>query len=130
MSNAMERIKNKIRNSSGASVHTQLIDTSGADAEPKAESYVNVYENENKHVSEHAIENVNVNANAAVDHAASQGGPQKREKRKKFEELYKRDTFWIRNELKEKLDAYCQGERGEKTRIVNEALKDYLEKLP
>jgi len=115
VSNAMERIKNKIRNANGASVHSQLIDT------------------ENVNVVADGNENVNVNVTTNVlppkPMPDAKTGPAKREKRKKFEELYKRDTFWIQNELKERLDAYCKGERGEKTRIVNEALKAYMEKL-
>ncbi len=123
MSNAMERIKNKIRNANGSSVHSQLIDTSANDGEGNANGNVIADINENV--------NVNVNANAfQADHATNAGkGPAKREKRKKFEELYKRDTFWIQNELKDRLDAYCKGERGEKTRVINEALKEYMEKL-
>jgi len=115
VSNAMERIKSKIRNASGASVHSQLIDTNLAVGDNGKHSNVNVDENKN----------VNVVGSAA----ATQSMPAKREKRKKFEELYKRDTFWIRNDLKERLDEYCSGERGEKTRIINEALQAYMEKM-
>jgi len=48
-------------------------------------------------------------------------------KKKKFEELYRRDTVWIENELKKRLDsAGAEGGRGEKTRILNEALRVYF----
>ena len=119
MSNAMERIKNKIRNSNGSSVHSQLIDTEN----------VNVAEDINEYVNVNVDASVNVNEGRVDSPADARTGPAKREKRKKFEELYKRDTFWIQNELKDRLDAYCKGERGEKTRIVNEALKAYMEKM-
>ncbi|OBA07237.1 hypothetical protein A9P44_10215 [Paenibacillus polymyxa] len=48
-------------------------------------------------------------------------------KKKKFEELHQRDTVWIENELKKRLDrAGAEGGRGEKTRILNEALRVYF----
>ncbi|NRF94500.1 hypothetical protein HQN89_26690 [Paenibacillus frigoriresistens] len=52
----------------------------------------------------------------------------KREKKKKFEELYSRDTVWFKNEIKEKIAEASEGERGEKTRIINEALEEYFKK--
>ncbi|MNI46799.1 hypothetical protein D3C73_1012810 [compost metagenome] len=53
-------------------------------------------------------------------------GPVKREKKKKFEELYTRSTIWIENDILKKIEQTAAGERGEKTRIVNDALKMYL----
>lgn len=48
-------------------------------------------------------------------------------KRKKFEELHTRDTVWIENDLKKKLDHQsAENGRGEKTRIINEALRRYF----
>lgn len=48
-------------------------------------------------------------------------------KRKKFEELHTRDTVWIENDLKKKLDNQsAENGRGEKTRIINEALRNYF----
>ena len=85
MSKKMDELKNKIRSTSGSSVHPELIDTSHED-KPKP-------------------------------------------KKKKFEEMYKRDTFWIENELKKKIDNQsAENGRGEKTRIINEALKLYFNK--
>lgn len=46
-------------------------------------------------------------------------------KKPKFEDTHKRDTVWIRNDLKEILDDNCV-DRGDKTRIINEALEQYL----
>lgn len=57
---------------------------------------------------------------------SNQTKPQK----KKFEDLYRRDTFWLKNELKDKLDQHSiNGGRGEKTRIINEALELYFKRL-
>ncbi|WP_433947025.1 hypothetical protein [Paenibacillus sp. SN-8-1] len=54
----------------------------------------------------------------------------RRAKKKKFEELYRRDTVWIKNELKDRLDELSfEGGRGEKTRIVNEAFELYFKNL-
>lgn len=47
--------------------------------------------------------------------------------RKKFEELYRRDTIWLKNEVKDQLDLLSKdGGRGEKTRIINAALESYF----
>lgn len=48
-------------------------------------------------------------------------------RKKKFEEMHRRDTVWIENELKDKLDNQSsEYGRGEKTRIINEALRLYF----
>lgn len=53
--------------------------------------------------------------------------PKPKPKKMKFEELHKRDTVWIENELKHRLDTDSnEGGRGEKTRIINEALRQYF----
>ena len=47
-----------------------------------------------------------------------------------FENLYKRQTFYIHKDLIEKLNqATAKAPKGEKTRILNEALEQYLENL-
>lgn len=55
--------------------------------------------------------------------------PPNKQKKKKFEDTHSRDTFWLKNEIKEQLDGLCKGERGEKTRIINEALTMYFEQM-
>lgn len=129
MSSALERIKNKVRNSQSGSLHAQLIDTTATD------SKVNVNVNENVKVDGNETVYVNVDTENAINQqepsspTQQAGAVSRRPKRKKFEELHKRDTFWIRNDLKQKLDELCVGERGEKTRMINEALDAYLEKM-
>jgi hypothetical protein len=78
-------------------VHNQLIDTN------------NDYVNDDVNINELSIKTT------------------MKSKRQKFEERYRRDTFWIRNDLKEKLNAQCEGEKGEKTRIINEAIEMYFD---
>lgn len=52
----------------------------------------------------------------------------KRKRKPKFDETHTRDTFWVRNDLKKILDETCLDVgRGEKTRIINEALEKYFE---
>lgn len=81
----MDELKNKIRSTSGSSVHPELIDTS------------------------------------------QEGKPKANPKKKKFEETHTRDTVWIENALKERLDSQsAENGRGEKTRIINEALRLYF----
>ncbi|WP_411830931.1 MULTISPECIES: hypothetical protein [Paenibacillus] len=53
--------------------------------------------------------------------------PKPNPKKKKFEETHTRDTVWIENDLKTKLDSQSvENGRGEKTRIINEALRLYF----
>lgn len=134
MSSALERIKNKVRNAQSGSVHAQLIDAASGESGQAAEADKNVNVNENVKVDGNTSVNVNVSGDettsTTMEPVLQQTVSSKRRpKRMKFEELHKRDTFWIRNDLKQKLDELCVGEKGEKTRIVNEALKAYLEKL-
>ena len=49
-------------------------------------------------------------------------------KKKKWEDNYKRATFYIQNDVMEELEYAAGNEKGEKTRIINEALQDWLEK--
>ncbi|WP_173918931.1 hypothetical protein [Halobacillus sp. Marseille-Q1614] len=48
------------------------------------------------------------------------------QKKKKFEDKYKRATFYIENDIIKQLDSQAGKEKGEKTRIVNEALRQFL----
>lgn len=112
MSSKIQSIKDRVKNSTGSSLHGQLIDTSIIDEDKKANSNPNNSENVNVNVSE-------------PQHNLIQP---KKEKKKKFEELHTRDTFWIKNELAELLKIECDGERGEKTRLINEALELYFKK--
>jgi len=47
----------------------------------------------------------------------------------KFEEKYTRATFYIENDLLKELDKEARDEKGEKTRIVNEAIRKYLKEM-
>lgn len=67
--------------------------------------------------------NVNVNENVYVDVNVNIDKP----KRKRFEETHSRQTYYIENDLIEKLNQQAGSEKGEKTRIVNEAIRWYLE---
>jgi hypothetical protein len=51
-----------------------------------------------------------------------------KKKKPKFEDTYSKDNFWVRNDLHKALNEICT-ERGDKTRIINEALQDYFVKL-
>lgn len=52
------------------------------------------------------------------------------QKKMSFNELHSRDTVYLENEIKERLDQLSnEGGKGTKTRIVNEALKQYLKNL-
>lgn len=51
-----------------------------------------------------------------------------KKKKKKFEDQHSKQTYWIRNDVLEALNKIAR-ERGEKTRIINNALIDYIKKL-
>lgn len=51
-----------------------------------------------------------------------------KKKKKKFEDQHSKQTYWIRNDVLEALNKIAR-ERGEKTRIINSALIDYIKKL-
>lgn len=120
MSNKLDQIKNKIRAASGPSVHSQLIDTNVVEEEKQAKIKVNVNDDVNVNVVKTFVQSTD---------GSSSKAPLGKIKKQKFEERYKRDTFWIRNDLKEKLDSFCEGEKGEKTRVINEALESYFNKM-
>jgi hypothetical protein len=121
----MDAIKQKIKQSGASSVHAQLIDSTIIEddrkenakpaPEPAAEPvYVNVNDDVNVHV------NVDEKPPADVE-------PPK-ERRPKFEDNHTRQTVWIRKDLVEQIEKETVGERGEKARIFNEALEQYLRK--
>lgn len=97
MSNMKDLIKNKMRTSK-ESAHAQLIDVT-------TENNIDV--------------NVDVNTNVNIFKPAS--------KKKKFEDTHTRQTFYIENELLKKLSKFAGREKGEKTRIINEALRSYMD---
>lgn len=49
-------------------------------------------------------------------------------KKKKWEDDYRRGTFYIRNDLLDELNFRAGTEKGEKTRIINVALQEYFQK--
>jgi uncharacterized protein (DUF4415 family) len=65
-------------------------------------------------------DDVNKNVNVYV--------PPRVSRRPKFEDMYTRQTFYIENELLEQMNQLAGGEKGEKTRIINEALRAYLKR--
>ncbi|NOU98418.1 hypothetical protein [Paenibacillus planticolens] len=105
--NAMDAIKARVKQGGASSVHAQLIE-SDIIAEDRKENAKPAPETEKSTVY------VNVNE------------PPK-ERRAKFEDNHTRHTVWIRNDL-DKLIEDASGGRGDKTRIFNEALEQYLRK--
>jgi hypothetical protein len=87
--------------------------------------------NANENKSESNNENKDVNDNDDED-AFDIGSITKKikkakKKKPKFEETHRKDNFWVRNDLHKALKEICT-ERGEKTKIINEALQDYFVK--
>lgn len=107
----LDDIKNKVRGGASQSVHASLIgETTIIQDDKKANSLT---DSKGQYASDFVKPLL----------------PQiKKEKKQKFEELYDRDTVWIKKELKQKISEAAQGERGEKTRIINEALEEYFAK--
>jgi hypothetical protein len=109
----LEDIKNKVR-SGGASqsVHASLI------------GETTIIQDDKKANSHH--DNSKTQGSEFVTALLPMAG--KREKKKKFEELFERDTVWFKKEFKATIAELTEGERGEKTRIINEALEEYFKK--
>lgn len=104
MSNKANAFKDKIRKRT--TVYDELFSANNTNEN------VNVNDNENNDVDGNVNRNVNVNI--------------KRSKKKKFEEEHTRQTYYIRNDILETLHEVAGNEKGEKTRIINEALEMYL----
>ena len=66
------------------------------------------------------FDQINTNENTNVDVNET--------KKKKFEDMYTRATFYINNDLLSWLKEVCGDEKGEKTRIINEALRAYMKR--
>lgn len=145
-SNTIELLKQKVRRQSAA--HDQLI--TPANVDDGKNTNINTNENTGKNVGENAGENISVNnnvdtndnKNVIVDADISgdnnvgfdfqQAKQQVLERKKarqrkvRFDEKYKKMTFYILKELAELIDEEAEGEKGEKTRIINDALKMYF----
>jgi|GEM_PF-3499040 hypothetical protein len=98
-------INNKSKNTDKNTVDIESKDTS-----------VNASENNYDNISDNEIKNENVNAYISAN------------KKPKFEELHKKDTFWIRHEILEKLHGITKGNKGLKTQIINESLELFFKK--
>jgi hypothetical protein len=108
VSNKLDAIKNKVRRSSGDSVHAQIIDT-------------NIIEDDRKAMTGRPTQQAREELNAHAD--PPEGN---KERKKKFEDLYTRQTIWVKKEYVAMIEKESDGERGEKTRILNDALKEYF----
>ncbi len=98
--NSKNNLKNRIQTRSD--VHKQLISGEDENTSTEEEEEINVNRNVN--------ENVNVY----------------KKRKDKFEDRYVRQTFYIEKNLLSKLNQVSE-EKGDKTRIINEALQKHLE---
>jgi hypothetical protein len=73
-------------------------------------------------VHQELIDPVNKNTNVDVDVNVNVN----KKKKKRFEDMHTRATFYVANDLLDKINKEVDGERGEKTRIINEALRMYF----
>ncbi|GLI84813.1 hypothetical protein ANABIO32_25300 [Rossellomorea marisflavi] len=95
----------------------------------------NKNDTENTNVNESVNKDNNSNVNNKSTPSTDFGSLAKKLKKSsaakrkpKFDETHSRDSVWIRNDLKKVLKDVCT-EKGDKTRIINEALEDYFRKL-
>jgi hypothetical protein len=70
----------------------------------------------------------NVNGNTFDIGSITKKIKKTKKKKPKFEDTHSKDNFWVRNDLHKALNDICT-ERGDKTRIINEALQDYFVKM-
>ncbi|WP_026701705.1 hypothetical protein [Salibacterium aidingense] len=52
-----------------------------------------------------------------------------KQKKLKFEDTHTKDTFYVKNDILKAINRLANKQKGEKTRIVNEALYDYIIKM-
>ena len=121
MSNALERMKNNKNTRLGDGVDKLLYPGSESEIEKNIENEIkntsaNNSENDCVIISNNTIINENINAYVIAN------------KKPKFEELHKKDTFWVRTEVLEKLHGITKGNKGLKTQIINEALELFFKK--
>jgi len=76
---------------------------------------VNTIDADNENVDEY--ENISVNAYVLAN------------KKPKFEETHRKCTFWLEDDLYDRLHNLTSGEKGLKTQVVNDALKQFLKKI-
>jgi len=74
------------------------------------------------------FDQINTNENTNVDVNENTNVDVNETKKKKFEDMYTRATFYINNDLLSWLKEVCGDEKGEKTRIINEALRAYMKR--
>lgn len=87
-------------------------------------------ENQNKKQSANVSQNENEHSEESQSaHKKWKRRPRSKEEleKEKFVNKYKPRTFYVRPDLLERFDRYSGGLRGEKTRMINEALKEYLD---
>ncbi|MDM5335812.1 hypothetical protein QUF84_00685 [Fictibacillus enclensis] len=84
----------------------------------------NASKSENSKEDHVSTSNDSMNISELADKLAAANKP----KRVKFEDTHTKSTYWIRDDVLEAFNKIA-GERGEKTRIINQALIDYFHKL-
>lgn len=131
-SNTIELLKQKVRRQSAA--HDQLITPANTNVDAGKNTNINANVNAGENTDVNADENVSVNNNVdnnvGVDlqQAKQQVLERKkaRPKKVKFDQKYDKMTFYILKELVDLINEEAAGEKGEKTRIINDALKMYF----
>lgn len=141
MSSKKDRFKTLVRgksegnqsNSAAAELLKENIDgTESANVNTSENTSVNVEVTENigkpsiKGTTRTKVENEDYSEINLLDIANKVAKEKK--KKKKFEDQHSKQTYWIRNDVLEALNKIAR-ERGEKTRIINNALIDYIKKL-
>lgn len=123
-SNTIELLKQKVRRQSAA--HDQLITPANTNVD--AGKNTNINANVNTSVTVGADTNVDNNVGVDLQQAKQQVLERKkaRPKKVKFDQKYDKMTFYILKELVDLINEEAAGEKGEKTRIINDALKMYF----
>lgn len=93
--------------------------------------------NEEQNINQNVSQNINNVGNENVEpihESTPKASTRKRKPRskkdlekEKFINKYQPRTFYVRPELLKKFDKYSGGLKGEKTRMINEALEEYLD---
>lgn len=134
MSSVLERIRNNKNIRQTAEVVDDLL-------KPNAVEEVAV-EVDNKNKNTDTSVNTNVNESVNIDEVESKIETTSKSKnkssaidayisknvKKKFEDTHEKDTYWIDKNIKQTLQNITNNQKGLKTKIINDALRDFFKK--
>lgn len=126
-----EKLRERLQQRGVSKAHGQLIGITQEEDEPaEADQNQNLLQNEKEdsNQSEKHLQNEDETAKANPTTRRRRKPRSKREvEKEKFTNKYQARTFYVLPSLLKRFDKLTGGIRGEKTRMINEALEEYLD---